>query len=88
VSTLSIDFLAQIAADIEKDPIEWESMLIYADYLEEQGSPEAVAWRWIARAAKVRKWLRKRLVWADVEQACETKPLYWYQQFFRWLGWP
>lgn len=35
----------------------------------------------------MKRWLRKQLVWATVEQACGA-PLHWYQRFFRWIGWP
>ena len=35
----------------------------------------------------MREWLRKRLTWATVDQAC-GEPLNWHQRFFRWLGWP
>jgi len=35
-----------------------------------------------------RRWLQKHLTWADVDQACELKPLRWYQKLFRWIGWP
>ena len=37
---------------------------------------------------KFRERLRRALVWADVDQACELKSLHWHQRFFRWLGWP
>ncbi len=30
----------------------------------------------------MKKWFRKRFVWATVEQAC-GEPLYWYQKLFR-----
>ena len=33
----------------------------------------------------IRQRLRRALVWADVDQACELKPLHWYQRIFRWI---
>ena len=30
--------------------------------------------------------LRAWLTWADVDEACELKPLVKYKRFFRWLG--
>jgi hypothetical protein len=33
------------------------------------------------------QWLRRRLVWATVEQACGA-PLHWWQKLFRWLRFP
>jgi len=50
---MQANFLEEIAAGVDQDPVDWVPMLIYADYLEEHGSPEAEAWRWIAKRQRV-----------------------------------